>query len=221
MAVLLVVATPVMGQQTMKRVVEPNEHAYSLLVPDGWSVEGGIQRRSATQPHSVVSLQSPGGITFILLGNPEAISYSTPTPMGYRPGFRDGALYSPNGDPIIIRQYVSGQQFAAHMGQWLLNKAGCQKVRMFASQPKPAASANIAGVPETNTAGEAFFQCERNGIPFDAYMFSKTQMFGQPTGNAGAVWNADTSYFFVTPHGQREETGALLAWIIGSVQINP
>jgi hypothetical protein len=93
-------------------------------------------------------------------------------------------------------------------------------VQVLGSRDRPTSSANIAGVPETNTAGEASFQCERNGIPFDAYMFSKTQMFGQPMGNVGAVWNADTSYFFVTPHGQRDETGALLSRIIGSVQID-
>jgi hypothetical protein len=220
-AVLISVISGYGRAQSLIRYIEPAEHAYSIEVPRNWSVHGGIQRRSITQPHSVVQLQSPGGQTFMLLGNPQAISYSTPTPMGMMMGFRPGSFYAPNGDPLIIQPYLSGLQFALTTGRGLLQQGGCGNVQVIESREKPAPATTIAGLPETRTAGEVVLRCERNGITYDAYMFSQTEMFGAPQGNVGAVWNADSSYFVVTPSGQLNEAGVLLTRIITSVRMDP
>ena len=205
----------------MKRYTEPNENAYAIEVPNNWTIRGGINRKSMTQPHSVMTIESPQGQTFMLLGNPNAASYSTPTPMGMSMGLRPGMLYAPNGDPMIIQPYRTGTQYAAYLGQMLLQKANCTNIVMTKTRDKPPIQQNSAGVPISTTAGEAFFTCSRNGVNYEAYQFSLTQMFGQPIANVGAVWNADSSYFLVTPSNQLSEAGILLTKILGSVQMNP
>lgn len=141
--------------------------------------------------------------------------------MGMMMGFRPGGLYAPNGDPLLIQPYASGLQFALTTGQALLQQGGCGNVQVVKSREKPVPSTNIAGVPETTTAGEVVLRCQRNGVTYDAYMFSQTQMFGVPQSNVGAVWNADNSYFVVTPTGQLDEAGALLTRIVTSVRMDP
>ena len=205
----------------MARYVEPNEQAYTIDVPGKWIVHGGIQRRSITQPHSVVMLQSPGGQTFMMLGNPAAISYSTPTQMGVAMGFGEGSLYAPNGDPLMIRSYATGLQFARAAGRDLLQQGGCGDVRVVRARDLPGSSTSIAGVPQTSTTGEVVFRCSRGGIAYDAYMLAQTKMIGVPQSAVGAIWDADTSYFMITPAGELDEAGALLSRIIGSVRMNP
>ena len=206
--------------QPMARYMEPNEQAYTIEVPSTWVVRGGIQRRSITQPHSVVTLQSPGGQTFIMLGNPAAISYSTPTQMGFAMGFREGSLYAPNGDPMLIRSYATGQQFAITTGRDLLQQGGCDDVHVVRTRGFPSTSTGIAGVPQTSTGGEAVFHCSRRGVAYDAYMFALTRLTGLPQSAVGAIWDADSSYFLVTPAGELDEAGALLSRVIGSVRMN-
>ena len=220
LAILLATTVPCMAQD-MTRYVEPHEQAFSIEVPAGWSVSGGINRRSPIQPHNVMTLISSGHGTIVMLGNPQAITYSTPTPLGVKLGFREGTLYSPNGNPTIIEQYKTGRQFALAMGGNLLNKVGCQNVQVIGSRERPVAPTSAEGISQTNTSGEAFFSCEKNGHQYDGYMFSLSTMTGQPDQPGGAIWDADMSYFFATPHGNGMAAGALLSQIIQSVQMNP
>jgi hypothetical protein len=211
----LVLPLPCVAQETMTRYIEPNEHAYSFEYPIGWTVKGGIQRRSALQPHSLSLLTSPGGGTVMLFGNPEKIVYSIPTAVGYRLGHQEGSLESDaSGEPMLVRRYLTGAQFATMIGGGLLQRLGCENVQVTGTQQMPWPADNV----HTKTAGEVFFACDKNGRQFDGYMFSVTALIGQPNGIG--QWNADTSLFFVTPHGNAANAGALAASIVASVQLN-
>jgi NAD(P)H-hydrate repair Nnr-like enzyme with NAD(P)H-hydrate epimerase domain len=60
------------------RFTDSTEHAFSVDVPRGWAVTGGIARRSVMQPHVTLTLRSPGGLTFMALGNLHAYTYTLP-----------------------------------------------------------------------------------------------------------------------------------------------
>lgn len=202
------------------RLIDPTEHAFSLEVPKGWIVNAGVRRRSPIQPHFTVGLQSPGGATQMLLGNIDTISYSIPTQLGAQLGFHEGSTYSPNGDTMIVLRYRSGQQWAEFYGRKVLGLGGCKDIQTVGTRNRPDAvkvMPQSGGPPFHATAGEAFFTCQKDDHDLESYFFSQTELTGDQ--NFG-VWNADSTYGFVTPAGHGMAAGLFLSHIVGSVQID-
>lgn len=202
------------------RWTEPHEHSFAVDVPKDWKVEGGLFRRSPMQPHFMLRLSSPRGVTKMLLGNTEGFSYSVLTPLGYQLGFREEMLYSPGGDNLWLRNYRTGRVFAEVYGSHALAEE-CRNVKLLGSRDRrdlSGQSINQYGVPQSVTAGEAFFACEKDGKKFDAYMYTQTEMTGTP--QTSAVWNADNSWGFLTPEGQGMAAGIILSRIVASVRID-
>jgi len=199
--------------------VDPNEHAYSIEIPNGWQVSGGLQRRSAMQAHSIVFLRSPKGATQMVLGNVDNFSYSIPTPLSNQLGFHEGSITSPGADHLKMLNYRTGKQFAIMTGKNLFNE--CQNLKLVGSrdlpgrQPQPQAN----GLAQGATIGDAFFTCERDGHKLDGYVYSETEYTRQPN-VPGGVWDADNTYAFLTPDGNGAAAGIVLAHIVKSAQIN-
>jgi hypothetical protein len=201
------------------RVVERREHAFSLDIPRGWNVRGGMFRQSATQAHPLVMLTSPGGGTKMIIGNIQQCNYTVLTPLGMQLGFHNEMVYStPDGDPMWVRPYHPGRVFAQVYGMhWLAGQ--CRNVKLLGSRDRPDAvilGQPTPGVPQAATAGEAFFACEKDGRKYEAYMFSQTAISGTP--QTGENWNADRSWGFLTPEGNGMAAGMVLGHIVGSVQ---
>jgi hypothetical protein len=198
---------------------DPHEHAFTIEVPRGWQATGGIMRRSALQPYSVVMLRSPGGATQMILGDSNAITYTTMTLLRMQLRFHEGMMVDGGGEPMWILNYRSGQQFAAIYGERLLAQQ-CQNVRLTTTRNRPEAVTrppqSYAGVPTTAMAGDAFFTCERDGHKFEAYFFSQTNMTGDP--QKGAIWNAQNTFGFIAPEGRGMAAGIIVAHIIGSAK---
>jgi hypothetical protein len=199
---------------------DPHEHAFTIEVPRGWQVTGGIMRRSALQPYSVVMLRSPGGATQMILGDSNAITYTTMTLLRAQLRFHEGMLVDGGGgEPMWILNYRSGQQFAALYGERLLGQQ-CENVRLTTTRSRPEAVTHppqsYAGVPTTAMAGDAFFTCEKGGHRFEAYFFSQTNMTGDP--QKGAIWNAQNTFGFIAPEGRGMAAGLIVAHIIGSAR---
>jgi hypothetical protein len=87
---------------------DPTEAAFTIDVPSGWQVSGGLKRRSVNQPHPLLAVVSPDGLARILFGDPSAIAYSELTNSMRGLGFREGQSYTPKGEPEIIRNYQTG-----------------------------------------------------------------------------------------------------------------
>jgi hypothetical protein len=219
LALALAVQTAIAQDSPWVLYTEPHEHAFTIEVPRGWQVSGGIMRRSALQPYSVVTLRSPGAATQMILGDSDAITYTTMTMLRMHLGFHEGMLTDVGGDPMWILNYRSGQQFAATYGQRLLAQQ-CQNVRLATVRNRPEAVTNpqqsYAGVPQTATAGDAFFTCEKDGHRLEAYFFSQTNMTGNP--QQGAIWNAQNTFGFLAPEGHGTAAGLIIAHIIGSAK---
>ena len=208
------------SQNPWARYTDNTEHAFSIDVPRGWQVQGGIARRSPMQPHVVLTLRSPGGKTTMLLGNAEAFTYAVLTRMSYDLGFREGTLYSPGTDNMLMRNYIQGQKFAVVYGGRFLPKE-CQNVRSIGSRNRPdkAYRSSAYGLQFSGTAGDAFFTCEKEGHKYEAYVFSVTELSAQPN-VPGGIWNADFTYLFATPEGHGAAAGVTLAHILSSFRFD-
>ena len=47
---------------------EPNEGAYTINVPQGWKISGGVRRRTPVDVRSAVNVVSPDGTIHLLIG---------------------------------------------------------------------------------------------------------------------------------------------------------
>jgi hypothetical protein len=156
----------------------------------------------------------------MLLGNSEGFLYSVPTLRSYQLGFHEEMLYSPGGDHLWIRSYRTGRVFAEVYGLHVL-RTECTNVTLLGSRDRPEIgrqTINQMGLPETVTAGEAFFTCEKDGKKYEAYMYSQTEMSGVP--QMSELWGADNSWGFLVPAGSGMAAGAMLSRIIGTIQTN-
>jgi hypothetical protein len=197
---------------------DPNEHAFTLGVPRGWTVNGGILRRSVLQPHTVVTLWSPRGLTHMAIGNLHAYSYTLPSLLAPR----ENTPYAAGADQLWVMRYRTGVQFAQmYAGHFLAQQ--CQNLRLVSARDRPDGSRAPAraanGLTYSATAGEVFVTCERDGHRFEGYVYAQTELTGQP--GIGGIWNAEFTYMFLTPSGNGTAAGLVLSQIIRSYRVDP
>jgi len=174
------------GAEEFVRYTDTTEHAFSLEVPRGWGVKGGIARRSMMQPHTALTLRSPGGLTQIALGNLHAYTYTLPSPLAPR----ENTPYAAGADQLWVLQYRTGEQFAQMYAAHFLTQQ-CQKVQLVnarhrADGSRPPTRA-VNGLTYSASAGEAFLTCEKEGHQFEAYVYAQTELTGQP--GTGGIWS--------------------------------
>jgi hypothetical protein len=69
------VATP-----ALRSWMEPHERAYTLSVPSGWQIGGGVTRQDATHYTSGVQALSPDGVAGVRIGDPRLADCTVPGP---------------------------------------------------------------------------------------------------------------------------------------------
>ena len=66
------------------RYYDPSEHSFSLEVPRGWSVEGGMYRFGYFDVRATVDLRSPDGNIILRFDDANIPPYACPDPTGPR-----------------------------------------------------------------------------------------------------------------------------------------
>ncbi len=93
---------------------DPHEGAFSIEVPAGWEVSGGLNRRAAVDLRPAVRAVSPDGQITVFFGDAELSTFVAPNPMMASMGFTEGSAYSPGyGVMMQVLRYMPGEQFAA------------------------------------------------------------------------------------------------------------
>jgi hypothetical protein len=168
---------PALPFRQWSKFTDPNEGSFSIEVPVGWRVSGGLQRRNALQFWPWLTAVTPDGNTILAFGDPALQSYVLPTPGLAMTGFREGSLYNGGlGTMYVVSGCIPGQNFAVGYGNQQLPRF-CTDVRVTAAADRPDLAARFAsgGFSQT-TAGEARFTCRRNGTAMEAYVFCATSL---------------------------------------------
>jgi hypothetical protein len=206
---------------------DPKEGAFSIDVPQGWQVVGGLVRRSLNQPHPVISVLSPDKLTKIIVGDPSAIAFAELTSTLQGLGFREGQSYTPKGEPEIIRNYQTGQQWSEHLARNELQQDNCTNVAVTGSRVLPNTKVALAmpqGVERRDTTGETLLTAECNRILYTAYGFSETggdYYHGANGAIIAGAWTDDTSTVLLTPQGNGPEAIQLAAHMLESLRFDP
>jgi hypothetical protein len=186
---------------------DPNEHAFSVEVPAGWKVEGGLVRRGPLDLSTFLRTLSPDGAIMILMGD------SAPT-MFHTPGF---------GAAPGAQAYRSGKDFARSYGESAL-PALCSNVAFESSTDRQdIASGPLAkSVPGSHCeAGEASFTCAHNGKPTRAYIIAGTYLYQSQLANMSSLWGTNLLDGCIAPADRMDKARKILLHMFLSIHTDP
>lgn len=204
---------------------DPQEGAFTLEVPLGWSIRGGSQRMSASEIRTGVDMTAPDGTIEVFFGDNSIPFFTVPNPMLQMAGLSTGSVYNMGyGQSAVVMPYMTGEGFAAHWGNNRINKS-CQNAQLIGNQSRPSESQALAeayaaaGISTSVQSGEAEFTCRlSNGTPAKAYVFSATELAQGPN---SAMWNAKLFTGYIADQKKTAEANQLLQHIVKSFTINP
>lgn len=187
------------------KFADRNEGAFTLDVPAGWKVEGGLQRHSTLDVRAAVYATSPDGGTVIRLGDFDLGTFTEPNQALAMAGMREGGTYSPGyGNVWQIRRYLPGPQFAQEYAAKLARDTQAGNVRIASVKPLPEYSKqqNLGGAIIRTMAGEADFNCVRNGRESAGVVVVATTATSMAGGAPGAIWYVSFLEDYVAPADQ-------------------
>jgi len=195
---------------------DPVEHAFSLQVPVGWKITGGLYRFGPLDPRAMVDMVSPNGKTDIRFGDYHVPPYATLSATMRQLGWGEGHAYSPrNMAQQIVANYRPGWVFADLYGQGRFSSS-C--TRLILKSMRKADPVHQSGPHMTTTAGEVVYTCESPGGPQMAYVFAETQLTEiEGIGNWGVPW----LYSFITPGDQAGDAMKTALHALASFAVNP
>jgi len=208
---------------------DPNQNAFSIAVPAGWAVDGGSFQMSVTDVRSYVRVVSPDGAIELFVGDKNVGAFMPMNPMleaacrfGQSQFCLGGTYPLPDGTQVLIREYMTGGQFAASWGSTRVAQS-CMEVQPAGTQELPQASQNISlasgSMQVAIRAGEAQFGCLRRGAAGDGYVFAATELGRLASGEA--MWQVKVLTGFIANEDQEAEAWHLLPIVAGSFRVNP
>lgn len=171
---------------------DPNEDAFTIDVPRGWKVVGGIIRRTPLWPSAVVRVLAPDRRTLIAVGDPDSVPYQAPI------GARD-----------YVRSFTKRAMSGACPDLSIVNVAELPDVERFES-------AHSLGTYNQWSAAEATFNCAGRQAGMAGGAIAILQYMTSLHGGQATVLAA-----FVTTKGQQDEADRLLNHMYSSFRQNP
>ncbi len=217
-------AAPGATPQTASRIqyakfADPSEGAFTVEVPAGWKVQGGIARnRVAGNARPVMNLTAPDKSAQILVGDAELPMFSVPNAISARTGMREGSWYQPGVQMIL--SYRTGMQFAS---EWVSQKIGpnCQQLEWVDRSNRPDLSdlKNRTAPPQVRWSyGEVAFTCSEGGRPVRGYLLAGTLLTG---GGMVQIWQVPVLQGFVAYPEKAVEVAEALSHMTRTFAMNP
>ncbi|HEX3915973.1 MAG TPA: hypothetical protein VHW60_01455 [Caulobacteraceae bacterium] len=213
------------GATAQTTFTDPTEDAFTVSVPQGWTVRGGVQRSSPIAASLWVTATSPDGATVIEIGDPSIPSFVAPSaahPAG-------STVQTAFGAPGLAEPYESGVQFAQDYAARTF--AQTCALRPLGTQAEPglaqtaqASTAQIAaqvGVPPPAAqfdGGSATFGCQVNGASDAVGVIAVTGLTPLPVDN---VWTVSLLVAYRTPAASQAQTDQLARAMRASMTPNP
>jgi len=102
--------------------VEPSQRSFSVDVPAGWRVEGGLNWISDLDPQGFVRVQSPDKALQVFMGDPDLLVRQVPDRFSLmQTGAAEGQIFrTPSGGRARMQRYLTGSQYAKEHVTWRL-----------------------------------------------------------------------------------------------------
>ena len=190
---------------------DPMEHAFSVQVPQGWTVRGGLFRLGFSDERPMVDVRSPDGKVAVRIGDVAVPSYALPNQ--YHP--REGEVYDLGAQAqLIVARYRTGPQFAVLYAQ----------ARFHELCKNPQADSADAGfqVPDhtpldgagKTSAGQIAWRCQMADGPRVVFAYTRTA-------EENGVWQAPAIISFIAPPEKSALARSVAFKMADSFQLNP
>lgn len=208
---------------------DPREQAFTLEVPQDWSVSGGTFRRASVDLIHVLQARSPDQKILLQFNDPNIPVFALPSPMLAMGGFLEGSWYSPGYDVrMMVKRYMPGVDF---IREYLMNhyrprlsqfQIIHQKNRSdIVSTFNRIYSQYMAyGVSFTLHAGETAFRFEQDSQPYVGYGFALTQVV-QSMSMQGGNWSVALLVIYLCPASEADIARLISNHMFHSVKMNP
>lgn len=163
---------------------EPNEGAYTLEMPEGWRVEGGIQRISNMDVRGSLRFWSPDGQSLIQFNDTRFDKCIVPSQGTIMAPLGQGVRYCPYQTGLQIAEWYVAQVWTKEMQLENLEITGRRELaELGRGEDMRMAQAGLQGFQ--HSYGEVRFRASRAGRPVEGSLLGKTMM----------LWSPDRSLF--------------------------
>lgn len=206
---------------------DPKEHAFSVDIPSGWEVNGGLFRFASVDIRPSVIVFSPDKEIFISGGDSGIPPFVIPSRLLEMTGFREGSWYSPGyGVNMRVKRYLDGRRFAR---EYVITKiaSGYTNLTFTKEKDRPDVSKvlnNINrkygayGIQSTVNTGEVFFTCSKNNKNYVGYYFAGTRL---TTAYGAGNWLIEYLFGFMAEKSKSDIARDVLGRMVKSFRINP
>ncbi|MGH6877301.1 MAG: hypothetical protein ACREHV_07980 [Rhizomicrobium sp.] len=195
------------SQPSWAHFADPNEHAFTMDVPAGWRVKGGVVRRTPVDVSVFLRAISPDGATMLILGDPGPAVFHTP-------GFDNrgrGTPYRPALD--YARDYV--QQSLAPLCGNLVYQSGVER-------PDIANGVLAKGTPwARHDAGAVTFTCTHAGKSAQVYLLVATYLLPSMLRTESTVWGVSLLAGCIAPASRVEASKQIVRQMLASARFDP
>jgi hypothetical protein len=198
---------------------DPAEGAFSIDVPDGWQVTGGLNRVAAVDLRPAVRAVAPNGSITLFFGDPQLPTFVAPNQMMASMGFSEGSSYSPGyGVMMQVRRYMPGEQLAEW---WVRNRfpgahtnAAHRLADASARMSQAWAAFQSSGMLARVDVGEVAFtaQGQRGGVVAGTLYMQTSGM---------VTWRAEHLAGYLASPDQEAVARQLVERMVGSYRLSP
>jgi len=202
---------------------DPVEKAFTVEVPKGWKVQGGLYRAHPVDVRNCLTVTSPDGRVTLTVGDKSLSPFMSPLP---QLGFPEGSVYqTPTSPAMICRTFVPASQFA---GEYVAAKFGNSVQQLALGEPCDLAEAVAplntqyanAGLNSQWSMGEVTFSGAANGKPVRGYCFVGL-LFTQTPGAEMYNWNAYYLYTYRAAADQEAVARVALQHLVTTLKTDP
>jgi hypothetical protein len=190
---------------------DPFEHAFSVEVPQGWTVRGGLFRMGFSDERGMVDVQSPDGKISVRLGDIAVPSYTPPNPYHTR----EGDVYDLGAQAqLIVARYRTGPEFAVLYSQ--------ARFHELCRNPQPDSTDADFQVPDhtpldgvgTTSAGQIAWRCETADGPRVVFAYTRTA-------EENGIWQVPAIVSFIAPPDKSALARRVASEMASSFHLNP
>jgi hypothetical protein len=193
------------GDVSWQKYEDPLEQAFTLEVPRGWTVKGGMFRLGYSDHRVMVDITSPDGKINIRLGDLAIPTYFLPNEFHH-----EGEVYDLGAQAQgRVAKYRSGQEFAKAYAKVRFARV-CQNLTPQQTTLPPITKSDTPQGASEASEGEATYACgDRTG-----YVYAQTALMG-------ALWQASSLASYVAPEGQVTLARGVVSHSSKSFQLSP
>jgi hypothetical protein len=209
-------AHPLEGMQ-FQLWTDPMEAAFSVQVPAGWQVTGGLFRPNFVSQAEVV-LRSPDGLITVRYGDANFPSrYVVPDMNLMSSGMWEGQFTS---DGTFILNYKSALEFAAYYVQNTVGR-NCQNLQWLSHKDRADRIQALWWYTQMlgfslHTAGEVVFSCALGGKTYAGYQYAETAITHQS--HVATLWSPQAILGFIAPPERARLADAVLFHTVATFQ---